>query len=167
MHGLFVLVSEVTELKRAQLAIKESEQFAKTTIDTVPETICVLDNTCVIIAVNQAWRDFYDANHDDPQFTNYALETNYLQVCESAIGDNATEATRMAQGLAAGLRGERDLFSLEVVREIAPLVSGSEVVVLEQAAHCAYFEQPEAFNRHVLDFLKRKMPARGHESLPG
>jgi diguanylate cyclase (GGDEF)-like protein len=91
----------------------ESEQFARSTIDTVPETICVLDKTGVIIAVNQAWRDFYDANFDNPQSINYALGTNYLQAYESVIGAGATEAPLMAQGLAAVLAGERDLFSLE------------------------------------------------------
>ena len=113
VHGFFVLVSDVSEIKRAQLAVAESERFARTTIDTVPETICVLDKAGVIIAVNQAWRDFYDANYDDPQSINYAVGTNYLQVCESAAGSDATEAPRMAQGLAAVLAGERDLFSVE------------------------------------------------------
>lgn len=113
VHGFFVLVSDVSDLKRAELALEESNQFAKTTFDTVPETICVLDKTGGIIAVNKAWRDFYDANDDNPQSVNYALGTNYLQVCESAIGANAAEAPEMAQGLAAVLKGERDLFSIE------------------------------------------------------
>lgn len=113
VQGFFVLISDVSELKRAQLAVIESEQFARTTIDTVPETICVLDKTGVIIAVNQAWRDFYDANHDDPQSINYALGSNYLKVCESACGTDSTEAALMAQGLGAVLAGERDEFSLE------------------------------------------------------
>lgn len=113
VHGFFVLVSDFTQLKHAQLAMVESEQFARSTIDTVPETICVLDKTGVIIAVNQSWRDFYDANYDDPLSINYALGTNYLQLCESASGADATEAPLMAQGLAAVLRGESDLFSLE------------------------------------------------------
>jgi diguanylate cyclase (GGDEF)-like protein/PAS domain S-box-containing protein len=111
--GFFVLASDVSELKRAQLAAIESAQFAESTINTVPETICVLDKTGVIIGVNQAWRDFYDVNSDDPQARNYALGTNYLQLCKSAIGVGAAEAPLMAEGLAAVLAGERDLFSLE------------------------------------------------------
>ena len=112
-YGVFLLVSDVSELKRAQLAVVESEQFARTTIDTVPETICVLDKTGVIIAVNQAWRDFYDANYHDARAKNYELGTNYLTVAESAIGADADEASAMAQGLTAVLKGERDSFSIE------------------------------------------------------
>ncbi|MEO6853003.1 MAG: diguanylate cyclase [Rhodoferax sp.] len=112
-QGFFVLISDFSELKRAQLAVMESEKFARSIIDTVPETICVLDKTGTIIAVNQAWRDFYDANYGGSQPLNYALGTNYLQVCESAAGADATEAPLMAKGLAAVLAGERDQFSVE------------------------------------------------------
>ena len=111
--GFFVLVSDVTELKRAQLALEESEQFARTTIDTVPEMICVLDKAGVIIAVNLAWRDFYDSNFGSEQFTNHALGNPYLQVFEFSIGAGVTNAALMSQGLTAVLAGEQDLFALE------------------------------------------------------
>lgn len=44
-----------------------------------------------------------------------------------------------------------------VMHELSGLVPGSEVVVVERAAHSAYFEQPEVFNRQVLDFLRRRI----------
>lgn len=112
VQGFTVLISDISELKRAQLALAESEQFVRTTIDTVPETICVLDKAGVIISVNQAWRDFYDANSDDPLSVNYALGVNYLTVCESASSADLG-AVEMAQGLAAVLAGEREDFSVE------------------------------------------------------
>jgi len=43
------------------------------------------------------------------------------------------------------------------MHQLSKLVSGSEVVVVEQAAHSAYFEKPAEFNRHVLDFLRRRV----------
>jgi PAS domain S-box-containing protein len=52
VHGFFVLVSDLTDIKRAPLALAESEQFARTTIDTVPEMISVLDKAGVIITVS-------------------------------------------------------------------------------------------------------------------
>lgn len=113
VQGFTVLISDISELKRAQLAVIASEQFVRTTIDTVPDTICVLDKTGIVIAVNQAWRDFYDANGENHQSVDYALGSNYLKVCEAASGEDAVEATQMAQGLAAVLAGERDDFSIE------------------------------------------------------
>ncbi len=113
VNGFFVLVSDISDLKQAQRAMEQSEQFARTTIDTVPEMICVLDKAGVIIAVNLAWRDFYDNNFASEQFANHALGNPYLQVFESSIGGGATNAALMAQGLTAVLAGERDLFALE------------------------------------------------------
>ena len=43
------------------------------------------------------------------------------------------------------------------MHELSALVPGSEVVVVEQAAHSAYFEKPAEFNRHVLGFLSRRV----------
>lgn len=48
---------------------------------------------------------------------------------------------------------------VEAMRDLASRVTGSEVVVVERAAHSAYFEQPEVFNRTVLDFLQRRWPS--------
>jgi pimeloyl-ACP methyl ester carboxylesterase len=38
---------------------------------------------------------------------------------------------------------------------VAAQISDSEVVVVREAGHSSYWEQPEAFNRAVLDFLAR------------
>lgn len=43
------------------------------------------------------------------------------------------------------------------MHELSALVAGSEVVVVAQAAHSAYFEKPTEFNREVLDFLSRRV----------
>jgi len=37
--------------------------------------------------------------------------------------------------------------------ELSASLPGSEVVVVEQGAHSAYFEKPAEFNQHVLDSL--------------
>lgn len=42
------------------------------------------------------------------------------------------------------------------MRDVARLATGSEVSVIDNAAHSAYFEQPEQFNAVVLDFLQRR-----------
>lgn len=44
----------------------------------------------------------------------------------------------------------------QVMRELSTRLPGSELLVLEEAAHSAYFEKAGEFNRHVLDFLRRR-----------
>lgn len=43
-----------------------------------------------------------------------------------------------------------------VMRELGQRLPGSEVVVVEEAAHPAYFEKVKEFNQTVLDFLRRR-----------
>lgn len=43
-----------------------------------------------------------------------------------------------------------------VMREVAELVVGSELAVIDDAGHSAYFEKPQEFNRAVLDFIARR-----------
>jgi 3-oxoadipate enol-lactonase len=44
---------------------------------------------------------------------------------------------------------------VSAMQDVARFVARSEVVVIDNAAHSAYFEQPAAFNGFVLAFLER------------
>jgi pimeloyl-ACP methyl ester carboxylesterase len=54
------------------------------------------------------------------------------------------------------ITGEADLYSPPaLIRMVAAQIPSSEVVIVREAGHSSYWEQPEAFNRAVLDFLAR------------
>jgi 3-oxoadipate enol-lactonase len=56
------------------------------------------------------------------------------------------------------LVGEEDpLVPATAMQSVAQLIAGSELVVVPRAGHSAYFEQPDIFNRHVLDFIARRV----------
>lgn len=55
---------------------------------------------------------------------------------------------------------EDPLVPASVMAECSRLVSKSDVVVIEQAGHSAYFEKAAEFNHHVLDFIQRIAPTR-------
>lgn len=56
------------------------------------------------------------------------------------------------------LAGREDpLVTETALRDVAARVSGSEVVLIDNAGHSAYFEQAETFNDVVLDFLRRRI----------
>jgi pimeloyl-ACP methyl ester carboxylesterase len=42
-----------------------------------------------------------------------------------------------------------------LIRMVAEQIPNSEVVIVHEAGHSSYWEQPEAFNRAVLGFLAR------------
>jgi pimeloyl-ACP methyl ester carboxylesterase len=54
------------------------------------------------------------------------------------------------------ITGEADLYSAPaLIRMVAAQIPNSEVAIMREAGHSSYWEQPEAFNRTVLDFLAR------------
>lgn len=52
--------------------------------------------------------------------------------------------------------GEDPIVPVGATYEIAELVPGSEVAVVQDAGHSAYFEKADEFNKLVLDFLVRR-----------
>jgi pimeloyl-ACP methyl ester carboxylesterase len=57
------------------------------------------------------------------------------------------------------ITGEADLYSPPaLIRMVAARIPNSEVAIMREAGHSSYWEQPDAFNRTVLDFLARHPP---------
>jgi pimeloyl-ACP methyl ester carboxylesterase len=54
------------------------------------------------------------------------------------------------------LTGDADMYAPPpIMRMFASRVKGSTSMVIPEAGHSAYWEQPETFNRVVLDFLSK------------
>jgi PAS domain S-box-containing protein len=111
MVGIVGLSVDITERKRAEAALGESERFARSTIDALPQHIAVLDEKGTIIATNKAWNDFAGSNH--ALMHTVAEGANYLAVCERAAGANSEEAAAFAAGIRDIINNEREEFSLE------------------------------------------------------
>ena len=109
------LTTDVTERKQAEQALRESQEFAQSTVDDLSSNICVLDETGTVIAVNRRWKDFGQANQKECLGEVYAstsgcdsfgIGANYLAVCDRAEGEEADEAAEFANGVRSVLRGE-------------------------------------------------------------
>ncbi len=99
------------ERVRAERALRESERFARSTIDALSQHICVLDEHGKIIAVNKAWREFAAANGTASERVSEG--SDYLAVCGADTGEHAGLAARAASGIQAVMNGQRSGFSLE------------------------------------------------------
>ena len=54
------------------------------------------------------------------------------------------------------ITGDADLYSPPaLIRMVSAHITNSVVAIMREAGHSSYWEQPEAFNRAVLDFLAR------------
>lgn len=114
------VATDITERRRVEQALRNSQQFVQSTIDALRSHICVLDENGTIIAVNRAWRRFAEANAPGAggnrinDFSRSACEgANYLGVCDSAADPVLHEGAKFGAGIRAVLRGERDDFSME------------------------------------------------------
>lgn len=94
-----------TSERNGFVAVPPAEQV----LDALAGPVAVLDQSGTIIAVNQAWRDFGLANSGrDVRHVG----TNYLDICDRAIGVEAACAKAAATGIRSVLAGQPS-FSLE------------------------------------------------------
>ena len=111
VQAIVVNSRDITGRMQSQDALRASERFADTILDTLPANLVVLDEQGRILKVNQAWRDFATANGLPGDLTWEGQ--SYLDVCDRAAGLDAVEALAMARGIRAMLHDDLPSFSLE------------------------------------------------------
>ncbi|MDT3437941.1 bacterio-opsin activator domain-containing protein [Haloarcula sp. 1CSR25-25] len=77
-------------------------------VDTLPSNIAILDADGTILATNDSWREFGEAN--GLEATPDSVGVNYLDVADAA---DDPDADRAVAGIRAVLRGNREQFELE------------------------------------------------------
>jgi two-component system, sensor histidine kinase and response regulator len=103
---------DVTERKRAEEAIRASENLKNAVLDSLPTQIAVLDESGTIINVNQAWNQFGQEN-GIIAMDRIAPGASYLDICRHASGLFSEQAAAVLNGLQEVLQGKRDSFRLE------------------------------------------------------
>jgi PAS domain S-box-containing protein len=108
--GVSKVVRDIAERKQAAVALLESKRFLQSTLDALSSHIAILDEHGTIVEVNAAWDRFAREN----RFVgSHGVGDNYLQVCHSATGHFAEEATAVASGIQAVMAGRENEFHLE------------------------------------------------------
>lgn len=94
--------------KIADPSLQEPERLLIATLDALTQHIAILDEEGTIVAVNEAWQRFAEANGADPEAVGAG--TNYFQVFQ-AVGVGSAPA--VVQGLRDVARGLKDVFTYE------------------------------------------------------
>lgn len=113
VRGFFVLISDLSGLLQEQEKLRRSEAFNTAILDSLTDTIAVLDQQGTIVAVNEAWRRFARANAARTA-TVQGVGINYLELCVGgARGEDETDSSAARAGILAVLDGQQATFELE------------------------------------------------------
>jgi PAS domain S-box-containing protein len=103
---------DITENKKNELALRDSESFVRSILDSLPAHIAVINRSGEIVAVNKAWLKFAENNCFEDQLPATGIGQNYLKISEnSAAFEEDTE--NVVGKLRMVLAGESDGFSYE------------------------------------------------------
>ena len=110
--GASTIARDISAKKRAEEALKYAEEFNRSTLDSLPINIAVLDESGTIVFVNRQWMQFGRENDVRPA-ESIDVGANYFQVCREARGEHSEEAPAALEGMQAVLAGDRDSFEME------------------------------------------------------
>jgi signal transduction histidine kinase/DNA-binding response OmpR family regulator len=106
-----VAIAKERELasQRAEAALRASEKFLQSTLDALAAHIAILDEAGSIVVVNEPWHRFAADNGA----TTDGVGANYLDVCDAASGEGASDARAAAAGIRAVIAKRQDAFEME------------------------------------------------------
>jgi len=104
-------IRDITERKRAEEALRQSQEFLQAALDSLSAHIAVLDHEGTIVTVNASWRRFAEQN--GLGWEDYGVGRNYLATTEAAVGQEAHSAHQVAKGIREVMAGQRSQFSVQ------------------------------------------------------
>ncbi len=108
---LVATMLDVSVRKSAERAREASRQFAQSTIDSIGQPICVIDEQGTILSVNSAWSKITSLHGS--YLALATLGSNYLEACDLAKDADLSPARDFAAGIRAVIAGDREHFTLE------------------------------------------------------
>ena len=109
---LTVILRDVTARMIAEGALKASETFTRTVLDSIPSQVCVLDKNGVLLKTNDAWKEF--AGRDSNRVVPHSdIGQNYLEACRRASAGGDSTAQMILGAIEGVLGGRQPRFSAE------------------------------------------------------
>ncbi len=109
---LIKVAEDVTERKRAEAALKASEQFNAAVLDSLPAKVVVIDNQGAVLKANQAWKRFVKERYGK---SSEIKGRNLLEICPAPANsdDEAAQYAEALDGVRSVMDGKSDRFEKE------------------------------------------------------
>ena len=102
---------DITERMQADKELRGTRRFLQSVQDALSAHLAILDDEGTIVQVNSTWRDFGIQN--GLKHSDHCIGMNYLDVCDSAQGVHAEEASLVANAIRELLKGGNDEIRVE------------------------------------------------------
>lgn len=112
IEGVCITTTDITQKKKAELKLYESEIFNKGILSSLNSHIAVVDNNGSIIAVNKSWNDFAKGN-GMTSLERVSEGSNYFEVCNKAAKNGDKDAAQALSGIQSVLNEESQYFEME------------------------------------------------------
>jgi PAS domain S-box-containing protein len=112
LRTLGQLLANVIQRRQTDAAVSESDRLKGAILSSIAAQIAVLDRQGVIIAVNDAWTAFGQANGVRGE-ASVSPGASYLEVCERAASEGSPGAAEVLAGIKAVCEGSRAWFDCE------------------------------------------------------
>jgi diguanylate cyclase (GGDEF)-like protein/PAS domain S-box-containing protein len=114
LKRIVVNFHDISVRRGMEADLLRSRAFAHSVLDSLSSHVCVLDERGCIIAVNQAWKDFFLANGGKPDYVHEGR--SYLQAGQATLLSGAAaiaESAAFERQLQDVLGGRLDYFEIE------------------------------------------------------
>ena len=162
------MVRDVTERWQAAEALRESSRLLQATLDALPVAAGLLDETGVILFVNEQWRRQGVAFQVAPE--RLRVGADYMAALRRASGGNGAALHARAEGIEALLRGEIETFAHETpysvggetlwaLTEIVRLLHAGRMRLLITQTNITEQKRAEEALRESSEFLQSTLDA--------
>lgn len=110
--GAYISTKDITERKKTEKALRESELLTQNILTSVSSHIAVVDEDGTVIAVNKAWSDFSKRNGVSVM-KRTGTGSNYIHVCEQSAASGDTIAAKVLVGIQQVMNKQLPSFEIE------------------------------------------------------
>ena len=107
---LIGVTRDITNRKIYEKELKESEANISTILNSLPASVCVINDTGKILQVNDSWKEFADSNETSKDI-NYYSKYNYFDICRRDVQDHNSKI--VLKGLLGLFENKTKEFELE------------------------------------------------------
>jgi len=107
----YLLHKAQEKLRKCEAAQRQTAETQLAILNAMPAHIALVDQTGLIISVNDAWKKF--ATENVLQDTKFGVGENYLEICDRVTGECYEQAHATANGIRGVLQGTTRKFSYE------------------------------------------------------